>query len=192
MPAVINANDKNLLAINGKSNHGPLAIVGYSQTWAYIVALISSQGKRSQLFAIGHDGVGVAFGNFRRGRRGYKSLERHQLLHGFRRILTGCPQCSRFAFYTLLCAGLLSSGAFMTPTFRIVADGADITSLINDHLLLLRTTDKPGMESGDFELRIDDRDSAVSLPNRGSSIEIFLMLDQPELFASAVTKFLNP
>lgn len=51
----------------------------------------------------------------------------------------------------------------MTPTFRIVADGADITSLINDRLLLLRTTDKPGMESDDFELRIDDRDSAVSL-----------------------------
>ena len=32
----------------------------------------------------------------------------------------------------------------MTPTFRIVADGADITALINDRLLLLRTTDKPG------------------------------------------------
>ena len=62
----------------------------------------------------------------------------------------------------------------MTPTFRIVADGADITALINDRLLLLRTTDKPGMESDDFELRIDDRDSAVSLPNRGASIEIFL------------------
>lgn len=62
----------------------------------------------------------------------------------------------------------------MTPTFRIVADGADITGLINDRLLLLRTTDKPGMESDDFELRIDDRDSAVSLPSRGASIEIFL------------------
>ena len=62
----------------------------------------------------------------------------------------------------------------MTPTFRIVADGADITELINDRLLLLRTTDKPGMESDDFELRIDDRDSAVSLPSRGASIEIFL------------------
>ena len=46
--------------------------------------------------------------------------------------------------------------------------------MINDRLLLLRTTDKPGMESDDFELRIDDRDSAVSLPNRGASIEIFL------------------
>ena len=62
----------------------------------------------------------------------------------------------------------------MTPTFRIVAAGADITSLINDRLLLLRTTDKPGMESDDFELRIDDRDSAVSLPSRGASIEVFL------------------
>ena len=62
----------------------------------------------------------------------------------------------------------------MTPTFRIVADGADITALINDRLLLLRTTDKPGMESDDFELRIDDRDGAVSLPSRGASIEVFL------------------
>ena len=62
----------------------------------------------------------------------------------------------------------------MTPIFRIVADGADITTLINDRLLLLRITDKPGMESDDFELRIDDRDSAVSLPSRGASIEVFL------------------
>ncbi|CAI8782056.1 hypothetical protein EMIT0P253_10367 [Pseudomonas sp. IT-P253] len=49
----------------------------------------------------------------------------------------------------------------MTPFFRIVADGADITALINDRLLLLRTSDKPGMESDEFELRIDDRDGQV-------------------------------
>ena len=30
------------------------------------------------------------------------------------------------------------------------------------------------MGSDDFELRIDDRDSAVSLPSRGASIEVFL------------------
>ena len=56
----------------------------------------------------------------------------------------------------------------MKPTFRIVADGADITALINDRLLSLRTSDKLGMESDDFELRIDDHDSAVSLPSRGA------------------------
>ncbi|WP_350649090.1 contractile injection system protein, VgrG/Pvc8 family [Pseudomonas sp. HY13-MNA-CIBAN-0226] len=62
----------------------------------------------------------------------------------------------------------------MKPIFRIVADGADITALINDRLLLLRTLDKPGMESDEFELRIDDRDSAVALPKRGAGVEIHL------------------
>jgi phage protein D len=62
----------------------------------------------------------------------------------------------------------------MQPEFRIVADGSDITAVINDRLLLLRTCDKPGMESDDFELRIDDRDGAVTLPARGALIEIHL------------------
>lgn len=62
----------------------------------------------------------------------------------------------------------------MKPAFRIVADGADISALINDRLLSLRTSDKPGMESDTFELRIDDRDGAMSLPRRGASIEVFL------------------
>ncbi|MEJ1224567.1 contractile injection system protein, VgrG/Pvc8 family [Pseudomonas sp. CCNWLW56] len=62
----------------------------------------------------------------------------------------------------------------MQPTFRIIADGKDITTLINDRLLSLRTSDKPGMESDDFELRIDDRDQAVALPTRGAGIEVYL------------------
>ncbi|WP_060510117.1 phage late control D family protein [Pseudomonas sp. NBRC 111124] len=68
----------------------------------------------------------------------------------------------------------------MQPVFRIQADGKDITALINDRLLLLRTTDKPGMESDDFELRIDARDGAVALPARGALIELHLgYADQP-------------
>lgn len=62
----------------------------------------------------------------------------------------------------------------MQPVFRIVADGKDITALINDRLLLLRTTDKPGMDSDEFELRIDDRDGQVALPARGAAIEVHL------------------
>lgn len=62
----------------------------------------------------------------------------------------------------------------MKPTFRIVADGKDITTLINDRLLSLRASDKPGMDSDDFELRIDDRDQAVALPTRGAGIEVYL------------------
>lgn len=62
----------------------------------------------------------------------------------------------------------------MQPIFRIQADGKDITALINDRLLLLRTTDKPGMESDDFELRIDAREGVVALPARGALLEVHL------------------
>ncbi|MDH0300573.1 MULTISPECIES: contractile injection system protein, VgrG/Pvc8 family [unclassified Pseudomonas] len=62
----------------------------------------------------------------------------------------------------------------MQPQFRIIADGNDITTLINDRLLSLRTTDKPSMESDEFELRIDARDGAVALPARGALLEVHL------------------
>ncbi|MBF8728982.1 late control protein [Pseudomonas guariconensis] len=62
----------------------------------------------------------------------------------------------------------------MQPQFRITADGRDITLLINDRLLSLRTTDKPGLESDEFELRIDTRDGAVALPPRGAVLEVHL------------------
>ncbi|WP_109512596.1 phage late control D family protein [Pseudomonas ovata] len=62
----------------------------------------------------------------------------------------------------------------MKPTYRIIADGNDITVLINDRLLMLRISDKPGMESDEFELRIDDRDQAVALPQRGSKVEVLM------------------
>ncbi|WP_460146628.1 phage late control D family protein [Pseudomonas sp. S2_A02] len=62
----------------------------------------------------------------------------------------------------------------MTPRFRIVADGNDITALLNDRLIQLSTTDKVGMESDEFELRIDDRDGLVTLPRKGVGIEVYL------------------
>jgi phage protein D len=58
--------------------------------------------------------------------------------------------------------------------FRIVADGVDITGLIDDRLIQLSTTDKPGMDSDTFELRIDDRDGRVTLPRRGIGIEVYM------------------
>ncbi|MCD5977202.1 phage late control D family protein [Pseudomonas quasicaspiana] len=62
----------------------------------------------------------------------------------------------------------------MKPTFRVIADGKDITALINDRLLSLRTSDKPGLESDEFELRLDDRNGAIALPPRGAGIEVQL------------------
>ena len=62
----------------------------------------------------------------------------------------------------------------MTPMYKIVANGSDITALISDRMLLIRTIDKPGNSSDDFELRIDDRDGAVTLPKRGAKMEVYL------------------
>ncbi|MBH3307930.1 late control protein [Pseudomonas mosselii] len=62
----------------------------------------------------------------------------------------------------------------MKPMYQVVANGRDITAKINDRVLLLRTVDKPGMDSDEFELRLDDRDGAVAVPPRGAKIEISL------------------
>ncbi|WP_122423324.1 phage late control D family protein [Pseudomonas viridiflava] len=62
----------------------------------------------------------------------------------------------------------------MKPVFQIIADGVDISRKINDRLLLIRTIDKPGASADDFELRIDDRDGAVTLPARGAKMEVSL------------------
>ena len=84
LATVINAKDGNLFGINGKGNDGSLAVVGDTQARANIVAQIAPKGKRAQLFAMGHDGIGIALGNLRRSCRGNVPIKRRQLLQGFR------------------------------------------------------------------------------------------------------------
>ncbi|MDN4543952.1 phage late control D family protein [Pseudomonas sp. C32] len=62
----------------------------------------------------------------------------------------------------------------MRDPYNIEAEHGLLTTLINDRLVSLQLSDRPGMESDTFELRIDDRDGAVSLPVRGASIEVYL------------------
>ena len=62
----------------------------------------------------------------------------------------------------------------MKPAYRIIANGTDITAVINGRMLMIRTVDKPGASSDDFELRIDDRDGVVTLPKRGARMEVYL------------------
>ncbi|PTQ70861.1 hypothetical protein C8R26_13148 [Nitrosomonas oligotropha] len=62
----------------------------------------------------------------------------------------------------------------MKPDFKVIADNQDITDLLRDRLLSLRTTDKPGLESDDCEIVIDDRDGAVAFPKKGATLEISL------------------
>lgn len=80
-------------------------------------------------------------------------------------------QCGVFRFWNPV----------MKPVHRIVADGQDITHLINDRLLLARTIDKPGVDSDDFELRLDDRDGALTLPARGAKLAVYLGWESDKL-----------
>lgn len=62
----------------------------------------------------------------------------------------------------------------MTPEFQVIADQKDITELLRDRLLSIRTTDKPGLESDECQIHIDDRDGAVAFPRKGATLEISL------------------
>jgi phage protein D len=62
----------------------------------------------------------------------------------------------------------------LKPDFKVTANDRDITDLLRDRLLSLRTTDKTGIESDDCEIVIDDRDGAVAFPEKGATLEISL------------------
>lgn len=70
----------------------------------------------------------------------------------------------------------------MQPIFRVVllrgskgqGQPTDLTPLLADRLLNLRITDKPGLESDELEISLDDRDGAVSLPATGAMLEVSL------------------
>lgn len=62
----------------------------------------------------------------------------------------------------------------MTPIFQVIADNKDITALLSDRLISIRTTDKPGIETDECEIHIDDRDDKVAFPKKGAMLEISL------------------
>ncbi len=68
-----------------------------------------------------------------------------------------------------------------TPIFRILADGSNITEIIQDRLLSLRLRDEVGFESDDVEIVLDDRDHSIELPNVGAELDISLGYRETEL-----------
>ena len=61
-----------------------------------------------------------------------------------------------------------------TPDFRVLADTVDITNAIRQGLLSLRVTDEAGINSDKVEIKLDDRDGKIEMPNTGAELEIFL------------------
>lgn len=62
----------------------------------------------------------------------------------------------------------------MKPDFQVIADRNDITDLLRDRLISIRTTDKPGLEADECEIRLDDRDGKVAFPKKGATLEVSL------------------
>ncbi|MFA5632662.1 MAG: contractile injection system protein, VgrG/Pvc8 family [Porticoccaceae bacterium] len=60
----------------------------------------------------------------------------------------------------------------MTPDFRIVHDSEDITALFRDRLLSLRVLDQAGITSDQFDLSLDNRDSAIQIPETGAVLSV--------------------
>ncbi|KVZ72519.1 phage late control D family protein [Burkholderia ubonensis] len=62
----------------------------------------------------------------------------------------------------------------MRAIFQIVANGDDITRVIQDRVLRIQTTDKPGLEADDCEIELDDRDGKVRFPPKGATLKVSL------------------
>lgn len=65
----------------------------------------------------------------------------------------------------------------MKPKFKITADNADITELLQGRLMSLTITDEIGLVSDTLTMEIDNRDNALELPPRGAMLEVHIGYD---------------
>jgi phage protein D len=62
----------------------------------------------------------------------------------------------------------------LTPIYKITLDGADITANFNDRLLSVTAKLQAGNEGNTIDIELDDRDSAIAMPPKGRTLELFL------------------
>lgn len=62
----------------------------------------------------------------------------------------------------------------MTPDFKVIAAGVNITPQIKDRLLRLSITDEAGTKADAVEIELDDRDGLIELPMPGAPMLVFL------------------
>jgi phage protein D len=66
----------------------------------------------------------------------------------------------------------------MTPKFKLLANKADISELLNGRLLSLSISDEIGLVSDGLTLELDDHDMVFEIPPRGVELEVFLGYDE--------------
>jgi phage protein D len=67
----------------------------------------------------------------------------------------------------------------LNPTFRVLADSADVTAGIKDRLVSMRVTDEAGISSDVLEITLADHDpmAPLSIPRTGAELEAFMGYD---------------
>jgi len=66
----------------------------------------------------------------------------------------------------------------LKPSFRVVANGADITAVLANFLLSIKVTDKTGYESDLCEIILaDDPKQPITLPPKGAVLDVYLGYD---------------
>ncbi|TCK43482.1 hypothetical protein B0G84_1818 [Paraburkholderia sp. BL8N3] len=62
----------------------------------------------------------------------------------------------------------------MRAIFQIIANGDDITRVIQDRVLRIHTIDKPGLDADECEIELDDRDGKIEFPPKGATLKVSL------------------
>ncbi len=62
----------------------------------------------------------------------------------------------------------------MTPDFKIIAAGANITAQIKERFLGLTISDEDGTKSDSVDIQLDDRDGLIELPRPGALLTVSL------------------
>lgn len=62
----------------------------------------------------------------------------------------------------------------MTPDFKVIAAGINITPQIKDRLLSLIVTDEAGRKADTVEIQLDDRDGLIELPAPGAPLLVMM------------------
>lgn len=70
----------------------------------------------------------------------------------------------------------------MKPVFRVRHDDEDITALIVDRLLSMRVTDEAGVTSDQFDLSLDNRDNAITIPSTGAELSVAMGYEHQPLY----------
>lgn len=65
------------------------------------------------------------------------------------------------------------------PSFRIEANGTDITEALRDRLLEIKVTDEAGVTSDRLEITLDDREHKVPYPPKDATFKVWLGYEPP-------------